>query len=369
MIIAFSIYYGFRNAIEEKIMTHAAHLQLERFSITNSREEMPVSVKDLHIYQDADTIVGIKQIQRYAHKWGLLKTDSEVSGVLIKGIGAEYDTLRLHNALVAGRLPNIYEEKVGREVLISQRMARKMQLKVNDKIILYFIQEPPRARRLTISGIYNTGLEEFDDLLAIADIRTIQQINNWEDDMVGGLEIFVDDFEYLDEYASMLRDEVDLNLLMGKITYNYAHFFNWFEMMRQNVFVLIIIILFVVIFNIASILLILIMERVRLIGSLKAMGAKNWQIQKVFIFNGMRMTLKGLFWGNIVGILFCILQTHFELVPLDPETYYIDHVPVIMKWSTIFWLNALLFGCISASLLIPTAIVGGIKPIKSIKFS
>ncbi|MEH0156762.1 FtsX-like permease family protein [Limibacter armeniacum] len=363
------MYYGFRDAIKEKIFTHSAHLLVEKFSLNNSQEEHPMAYKDLHIYKDADSISEIQHIQRYAHKWGLLKTDSEVTGALIKGVGSEYDTTLIWKSLVAGTLPDLNNEKVSRDIAVSKRMADKMELSVGDKVTMYFIQDPPRARRLTVSGIYNTGLEEFDDIIALGDIRMVQKLNNWGDSLVGGLEIYVDDFEQLDHTAESLFEEVDMHLYLEKVTDRYAHFFDWFKMLHQNVILFLVIITFVAVFNIVSIMLILIMERTRMIGSLKAMGSNNRLVQRIFIFNGIRMTLKGLLIGNLVAIGLGFLQQYFHLIPLEAETYYISYVPVYFDWMTVLVLNLMLFALISLSLFIPTSIVSGVEPIKSIKFN
>lgn len=325
--------------------------------------------EDLYIFNNADKIEGVDYVQRYAHKWGLLKTDVEVTGALIKGIGAEYDTARLHNSLLGGRLPDLSAEKASRDIAISRNMADKMLLGIGDKVTMHFIQNPPRARRLTVTGIYNTGLEEFDDMTVFGDIRIVQRLNNWGDSLVGGLELYVNDFEQIDTMYDTIFDQIDMHLFLQKVTEKYGHFFDWFKMLYQNVMLFLIIITFVAVFNIVSIMLILIMERTRMIGSLKAMGASNKQIQKVFILNGLRMTLKGLAIGNLIAIGFGFLQQQLHIIPLNPETYYIDYVPFLFNWLTIIGLNVLIFLLIGVSLIIPTSIVAGVEPIKAIKFS
>jgi lipoprotein-releasing system permease protein len=254
------------------------------------------------------------------------------------------------------------------DVVISRKIASMLELGVGDDVIMDFVQDPVRSRKLNITGIYDTGLEEFDEKIIIGDLALIQRLNQWGDSLAGGVEVYIKDFNHIDEAYETLNDEVDYTLFVEKVSDKYIQMFEWLGLLQNNVIIFLVLILFVACFNMVSILLILIMERTQMIGVLKALGASNIQIRKIFSYNGFILILKGMILGNIIGIGFGLLQYYFQIIPLDPENYYMDFVPIEWNLLTIFGLNVLTFAIIALALNIPTTLILRIQPIRAIRF-
>jgi lipoprotein-releasing system permease protein len=368
MMLSFMIFRGFREEIQDKIFSFAAHFTVSKFNISNSVEGAPLPTQT-KLAQQPGTVPNVARLQLVSKKAALLKTDEEVMGVVLKGVGPDYDSLRFGRNLVAGRFLAFPDTAVhSNDLVISQKIANKLKLKLNDDVIVYFIQDPPRARRLRVCGVYETGLEDFDNQVVIGDNRLVQRLNNWGDSLTGSYEILLQDFGQLPETADEIVEQMDYNMQLQAVTDQYVHFFDWFLMLNRNVVIFLSIILFVACFNTISILLILIMERTHMIGMLKALGATNAQVRQVFVFRGIRILLLGMAWGNGLALGFGLLQHHFRLIPLDAETYYMNAVPIAWDWPTLLGLNVLMFGLVSAILLLPTAIIARITPIKAIRF-
>ncbi|MDX5438003.1 MAG: ABC transporter permease, partial [Pontibacter sp.] len=337
MIVSFAILEGFRNEIRDKIFSFGAHLQVSKYDTNNSYEGAPISVN----IGVTDSIPGIKKVQAFARKTAIIKTEDEVLGVVMKGVGEDYDLSAMEQNLEAGHLVSFSDTVSSKEVLLSQSIASKLQLRVGDEAIFYFIQNPPRARKLKVSGIYNTGLEEFDEVFVIGDIKLIRELNNWPETLVGGVEVVLNDFEQIDQAAELVFEQMNYDLQLEKITDRHAQLFDWLKLLRKNVIIFLVLIIFVATFNMVSTVFIMIIERINMIGVLKAVGATDAQIRQVFYFRGLKLTLKGLLWGNIIGIGFCALQYYFELIPLDPENYYMDRVPINWNFGIIIALNVI----------------------------
>ena len=368
MILAFAIFAGFKNNIQEKIFSFASHIQAKKWVDSYSYEELPVS-KSLYLYQNGLDIDGVEHIQVYSRKPCILKTNEEVSGAVMKGVGSDFDTTRFVDNLIDGRFINLKDKNYSTEIIISKKIAQRLQLNLNDDLVVYFVQDPPRLRKMTIKGIYETGIEDFDDLVILGDIRLIQRLNGWDSTQVGGFEIFIKDFDRIDDTFDKVWDDMDPELGISKVTELYMQFFDWFIMLNRNVFVVLIVILFVAGFNVISVTLIMITERTNMIGTLKALGSSNGQIRKIFIYNGSRLILKGLVIGNILAIGFGYFQNKFKIIPLDPVNYYMDAVPVIFDWKIIILINLGFVLLVSLILMIPTYIIARFEPIKAIKFS
>lgn len=367
MIISFLILKGFQFKIQEKIISFGGHLQVTKFTLSQSYEEDPIS-KDLALYNDYSRHEYIDHIQEYANKAGLLKANEEVEGIVLKGVSSTFDLSKFEHNIIAGDFPDLSGESTTYQVMISQIIANKLKLELGDDARIYFIQNPPRVRKLEISGIYETGMEDFDEKIILGDIRLVQTINAWPDSLVGGFEIFLQDFEEVDYYQSKLEDLVGYELYIEKIRDKYAEIFEWLSLLNRNVVIFLSLTLFVACFNMVSILLILIMERTHMIGVFKALGATNKIIRRIFVYNGMQLITKGLLLGNIIGITFGVLQSKFQFLTLDPKSYYMEFVPIQWNWGIILLLNILTFSTISFVLIIPTMIISKISPIKSIRF-
>ena len=367
MIISFLILKGFQLKIQEKIISFGGHLQVTKFTLSRSYEEDPIS-KNLALFKDFSQYSYVDHIQEYANKAGLLKANEEVMGIVLKGVSDSFDLSRFEQNITDGKFPDLNGKSATDEIMISQKIANNLNLEIGDKTLLYFIQNPIRVRPLKISGIYETGMEDFDEKIILGDIRLVQRINNWPDSLVGGFEIFLNDFNRVDYYQEKLEDVVGYELYIEKISDKFAEIFDWLLLLNRNVVIFLSLTLFVACFNMISILLILIMERTQMIGVFKALGATNKMVRRIFVYNGIRLITKGLFLGNIIGLTFGILQSKFQFLTLDPKNYYMEFVPIEWNWSIILLLNILVFTMVSLVLMVPTMIISRISPMKSIRF-
>nr|WKN39345.1 ABC transporter permease [Tunicatimonas sp. TK19036] len=373
MIISFLILSGFRKEVKDKIYTFSGHIQVTKYTLNNSMQEEPISVNN-ELYQHPEQYDFIDHVQVFSHKAGVLQSDKEWYGAFMKGVSPNFDSTRFKRNLEKGKFiqfkdsidgPNNYST----DVLLSRKIANILQVDTGDAVRMYFIDPPnPRVRKLNVRGIYYTGLEEFDDQVIIGDIGMIQRLNNWPDTLVGGFEVYLNDAEDLERAETTLQNDLDYSLFVEKISDKYVQMFEWLELINNNVIIFLVLILFVACFNIVSILLILIMERTQMIGLLKAIGAQNRQIRRIFTYNGMRLIMQGMVLGNVIGIGFGVLQYYFKIIPLDPENYYMEFVPIQWDFLAIILVNALTFGIIGLVLSIPTAIILRIQPIRAIRF-
>lgn len=366
MLVSFAILEGFRNEIQAKIFGFGAHLHISKYDTNNSYEGYPISTRNtLEHYQQ---IEGVKHVQPFARKTAIIKTDEEVMGVVLKGVDQSYDLSGIESSLIEGSGITFTDTAASNDVLISNKIASSLQLKVGDRATFYFIQNPPRVRRFNIKGIYKTGLDEFDQVYVIGDLRQIRELNNWGDTLVGGYEVILQDFRQIDQVTEQLFEEIDYDLQIEKITDRYAPLFDWLELLRKNVVIFLLLIVFVATFNMVSTVFIMILERTNMIGVLKALGATDQQIRKVFFFKGLSLTLKGLVWGNIIGLGFCLLQYRFKLIPLDPVNYYMDTVPINWDPLAIVLLNLIILVLTMLAILLPTVLVARIRPVAAIRF-
>jgi len=366
-MISFMILGGFQNEISDKVFSFTGHFQVQRFMSGNAFEESPTS-KLSDFYSNYPQNEWIRHVQTYAHKPGLLKGDEEVEGVLMKGIGPDFDSLKFKDSIIKGRFIQFSDSAASNEIILSKKIADKLMLDVGERITMYFVQEPPRFRRFEIVGLYETFLENFDDKIILGDIQTIRNLNGWTDDQVGGFEVFVQDPTRLDELEEPLYESLDYDLKLIKVTDKYLEIFDWLILLNNNVYIFLGLILFVAAFNMVSILFILIMERTQMIGILKALGAKNKQIRRVFVWNGIRIIGRGLLLGNAISLGFGLLQQNFKLISLDPQSYYMSFVPIYWNWPIFLILNLSVLLVTTLVLFIPAMLISNIQPIKAIRF-
>ena len=363
MIIAFLIMLGFQNTIKDKIYDFAGHLQITRYVIGNSFTEQPT-------YLDTNLVGGnIKRVQPYAFKYGLLQNDEGVEGVIYKGVSNNFDSVGFREYMLDGRFIQFDSGSYSREIIISEKEANRMRLSVGSDIIMHYIQSPPRSRKLQVVGIYATGMEEFDDNMIIGDLALVQRLNNWPDSAAGGYEVFLVDAAQTNQVYDELFDTLGFDLFVQKASDKYIQVFEWLSLINNNVNILLFMILFVASFNMISIILILILERTHMIGTLKALGATDKLVRSIFVHSGIRLVVKGLLVGNIVGLSLAFIQYQFQLIPLDPVNYYMSFVPIQFDWTIILLLNLLVFGLVSIILIMPTIIITRINPIKAIRFN
>jgi len=368
-IISFLIMLGFQQKVKEKVYGFSGHLMITKFTMSNAPEEQPMNYH-IKIYDHQDQYPFIEHVQEYAHKPGLVKTGSdEVLGVVVKGVGRSFDVAAFQSNMVEGRFINFPTEGYANEVVISRIISNKIAAGVGDDLIVHFFQNPPRFRKLKVTGIYETNLSEyFDSKVIISDIRMIQRLNDWSDSLAGGLEVFVKDPERIDQAGFAIGETMDFDLNIERISDKFSQVFEWLHLLARQVNILLGIILIVVCVNMISIVLILVMERTQMIGMLKALGADNAFIRSIFIFNGIQLIFKGLLLGNLIGLGLSLIQDQFRIVRLNPHDYYMSFVPIAWHWDVIAMLNLLTLIVVTIVLLLPTMVIARINPIKTIRF-
>ncbi|WP_165824094.1 ABC transporter permease [Pseudochryseolinea flava] len=367
-IISFLVMKGFQNTVKEKIFSFTGHLLIQKQSLERSMEEEP-----FNFYTPAFTNPqgndNIRHSQEYAHKVGIVKAQDEVLGVVLKGVGKSFDQKSFEPYLIEGKFIKFPDSAYSNQVVVSKIIADKLRAKVGDDLGVHFLQNPPRFRKLKIAGIYQTHLSEyFDSKIIIGDIRLIRRLNDWSDSLAGGVEIFLHDVEKVDATQEWVGESMDFDLDVQKISDLYMQVFEWLNLVSRQVNMILAIILLVICVNMVSIVLILVMERTQMIGMLKALGASNGAVRSVFIFQGMNLILKGLFWGNVLGLSLCFIQDQFKIVKLNPHDYYMEFVPISWNWEVVGLLNLLTFAVVTLVLLLPTMVISRINPIRAIRF-
>ncbi len=368
MIVSFLILRGFQDTVRDKIYSFSAHLQVTKYTLDNSFEEVPISLNTA-IFTNPEDFPYVKHVQEYSHKAGLIKTEDEVLGVVFKGVSSRFDTANFDTNIVEGRFVNFDSKDYSKEVVISKVIADKLNIDLNEDILVHFFQNPPRVRRLTVVGKYETNLSEYyDNKFIIGDIDLIKRLNDWPDSLAGGLEVFVNDVNKVDDAEEALNASIPLDLYVEKVSDKYIQVFEWLFLISRQVNIFLGIILFVVCVNMISIILILIMERTQMIGLLKSFGGTDALIRRIFSYSGIQLIVKGLLLGNVLGLAICALQYYFQIIRLNPSDYYMSYVPISWNWDIVIALNLLTFVIVSLIVALPTAIIARIKPIKSIKF-
>ena len=373
MLIAIATGIGLKNKIREKVAAFNGHIQISSFDNNNSEVSLsPVSI-DQDFYPEFKHVTGVRHVQAVATKGGIIRTADTFEGMLAKGVGSDYDWNTFEEYLVDGRLPN-YSGDLNEEVLISSLMANRLQLKVGDSFFSFFLRDgdaskPPNNRRFEIVGIYESGFEEFDETYVFVDIRHIQLMNRWEEDEIGNFEVFLDDFDQIDEKTNEIYNNTLSVLDTQNIKSKYFRIFEWIGLFDFNIALIIGIMIIVGGINMITALLVLILERTQMIGILKALGSANWSIRKVFLYNAAYLIAIGLFWGNLIGLGVIFLQNKFRMFKFpNPEEYYIDYIPVHMDAPTVLLLNVGVMLLCLLMLLIPSYIITRITPVKAIQF-
>jgi lipoprotein-releasing system permease protein len=367
-IVSFLIMKGFQETVKEKIYSFSGHILITKFSMNNSTEEQPMDY-EIELYNQKEKYPFIRHIQEFAHKVGVVKTDDEALGVLIKGVGKSFDVESFRENMIKGRFIEFRDSGYSSQVVLSKTIASKLKKDVGDEIIVHFFQNPPRFRRLKVTGIYETNLSEyFDSRVILSDIRMIQRLNDWPDSVAGGLEVFVSDPNQIDNAGVAIGEMMDYDLNIERVSDRYIQVFEWLELLSRQVNILLGIILTVVCVNMISTVLILVMERTQMIGMLKALGATTGFIRSIFIYNGVNLILKGLLLGNVFGLGLCFIQDRFKIIELNPRDYYMSFVPISWHWEIVILLNLITLGIVTVILLLPTMAITRITPIKAIRF-
>lgn len=368
MILTLAIVRGFKQEIREKIRGFSGDIQVIKFDLNNSFENSPFSA-DNNFVKKALTLNNINTVVPFAMKPGIIKTHTEIEGVVLKGVDKTYNWAFFKKNLITGKLLDFTDTvQSKKQLMISQVIADRLRLKVGDKILMYFVQESLRIRSFTITGIFSTGIEEVDKQYVIGDLSLINRLNNWKPDEIGGYEIQLHNFDEINATANNLDDVLPTKLKSFTVMENYSVIFGWLDLLDGNTFVVLTLMILVAVINMISALLIMIVERTTLVGMLKAMGASNWIIQKVFLYNAFYLIGLGMLFGNIFGIGFGYFQSHTHFFKLDQASYYMSFVPIQFNWVELVVLNICTLIICLLVMILPSMLVTRIEPVKAIQF-
>lgn len=371
MLVTVATGIGLQRKIREKVAAFNGHIIISSYDNNSSVETLIAVKKDQEFYPEFKNIRSVTHVQAVATKGGVIRTETDFEGVVVKGVGEDYDWKYFEEYLVEGRLPD-FNNKLNNEILISEFTSKRLGLLLGDKANTYFLRNAssnkPYVRAFEVVGIYNSGFEQFDQAYLFADIRHIQKINKWKPDEVGNFEVFIDNFDKIEPIGNQVYESTVSVLDTNTIRRKYGSIFEWLELFDLNIFGIIGIIILVAGINIITALLVLILERTSMIGILKAMGMDDWSIRKVFLYNAGYLILIGLFWGNLIGIGLLLLQKYFGIIRLNPSTYYVNTAPVYLNVGYILLINLGTLVLCLIMLLIPSYVVSKISPVKAIRF-
>lgn len=372
MIVTLAFASGFQTTIGDKVFSFWGHIRIHNYEAArvSIAEETPIFRNDSVTGLTA-TVPEIKSIQAYATRNAILKTSENIEGVLFKGVEKGYDFSNLRKFLVAGRWVNFTDSGYSNEINLSESMSKELRLGVNDKVLIYFVQgggASPRPRKLTVAGIFKTGIEEYDKLIALGDLRLIQRLNNWTPDEIGGYEVFLKDFSTMDDVNEDILYKIPMDLRSSTIREVFPNIFDWLALQNKTIYIILIIMVIIATLNLVTCLLILVLERTRMVGVLKALGADSPMIQKIFLYQGSIISLAGLAGGNILGLSVCWLQQRYGFIKLPEDAYYISQAAVDIVWWEVAAVNIFTFIICFLVLMIPTMIIRKIQPVRAIQF-
>lgn len=372
MIISIATGIGLQRKIRDKVAGFNGHVVISNYDNNSSKTtQNPISIEQ-DFYPQFKTVSGIKHIQVFATRAGIIRDEKTFEGIVLKGVGENYDWSFFQEYLVAGELPQ-FSDQQSKKVLISKIISDRMQLEVGDTFDTFFIKQEsnilPKRRVYHVSGIYDTGFEEFDKNIVIGDINQIRGLNKWDDNQVGGFEVFVEDFDQIEKKSKEIYQAIGVTLDSQSLFEQFPQIFQWLQLFDGNIAIIIIIMMIVAGINMITTLLVMILERTQLIGVLKTLGTNSWSIRKVFLYNASYIIGRGLLIGNILGLFLVFLQFQFELVTLDPHNYYVQVAPVYISISQILVLNVSTLILCTLMMLIPSYIITKISPAKTLKFS
>lgn len=376
MLVSVSIIVGFKKEVREKVIGFGSHIQITNFDSNASFEYEPIAVSD-SLLNRLRLFPEIRHVETFATKPGLIKTDADYQGVVLKGVGDDYDWSFFKKHLKEGEIPVVDREQRSTDVIISYYIANRLGVQLGDDILTYFVQDEVRARRFHVVGIYDSGYLEYDKLFIVGDIKQIRRLNAWDADLVSGIELLVKDYNRVDEVAEQLFYDLSASAPKDRLGNTYfirsvkdlnPMIFNWLEALDINVVLILVLMMAVSGFTMISGLLIIILERINMIGILKALGQNNMEIRKVFLYVSFFLIGKGMIWGNVIGIGICLIQSYFKVFTLDPATYYLDAVPIDLSLLNVILVN---LGALAVSMLMmlgPTWMISKVEPARSIRF-
>ena len=371
MIVSVATGIGLQQKIRDKVSAFNGHVIISNYDNNQSEVTLVPISKKQNFYPKFNSVPEVTHIQAIASKAGIIRTETAFEGIILKGVGTDYQWNNMKEYIVSGRLPD-FSKGPNNEVVISQFLANRLNLKVGDSFNTFFIKEDqnqlPNSRRFKITGLFDSGFQEFDATYIIGDIRHIQRMNKWKPDEVGAFEVFVNDFNNIEAIGEKVYEQTTSTQDTQTIVEKYSYIFEWLKLFDFNIVIILGVMILVATINMVVALLVLILERTQMIGILKALGASNWSVRKTFLYNALYLIVRGLFWGNLIGISLLLIQQYFGIIQLNPENYYVNQAPVYLNWGYILLLNLLTVTVCFLVLLIPSYIITKISPVKAIRF-
>jgi lipoprotein-releasing system permease protein len=369
MIVTTALITGFKSEISSKIFGFWGHLHINAANVYQNLLEIDPIEDNQDFYPMLKNMQGIKAVQVYAIQPGIVKGKNDLDGIFLKGIGSDFNWQFFKNYLQEGDIISFPKEEASNQIIISKQTASRLSLKTGDNFRLFFVKNGTMLKRnFKISGIYKTGLEEYDSKFALVDIRKVQQLQGWAENQIGGYEVFIDDISKIDHwaeviYSNVLPPELNVQSIRDKL----PEIFEWLSLQDINEVVILSLMVVVAIINMVTALLILMLERTRMIGILKSLGSSNWSIRRIFMFYAGIIASKGMFWGNIIGVSICLLQKYGHFIKLSEENYYLNEAPILLNFSHILFLNLGTILVIVLFLILPTWLITRISPVRTLR--
>lgn len=374
MILSIAIVTGFQEEIRNRVVGFGSHIQIVNFDSNNSFETNPIQ-KNLSVIETIRALPGIKNVQPFGTKPGIIKTQDDILGIIAKGVDENFDWEFFESNLVKGSIININDSTTTNDIVISETIASLLKIDVGDEIATFFIDERPRPRRFKIAGIYQTSLKEFDKQFILVDLKHIQRLNEWNNNQISGFEVNLYDSKEIDYWTYEIMNMTGYQFLddgsrlrVISITDKYAHIFDWLNLLDMNVIVILLIMSAISIINMISVLIIIILDRISAIGLLKALGATNKTIKNIFLNQAVFIIFRGVLIGNIIAVSLGVLQEKFHILKLNEESYFIDYAPVSIKMGWLILLNIIAVLFILFFMILPTAMVSKVEPVKTLRY-
>jgi lipoprotein-releasing system permease protein len=373
MIVATSVMSGFKIQLKEKISGFNSHIRIANLDSNYSFDTPPIR-NDYDFYRSIAVLPEVRHIQQYAYKGGIIRANNDIQGVVLKGVGTDFDWSFFNQYIVDGGVFSVNDSTTSDNVLISESLSKMLNLRTGDSFDMYFVQEPVRVRRFTIAGLYNTYFEEMDKTFVLCDIRHIRRLNRWDGNQVSGMEIMLHDpddmdkaYRRIDDIAGYLTFDDGSRLEVTSLRNAFPEIFNWLAILDMNVLIILIIMIIVAGFNMISGLLVMLLEKIPMIGILQSLGMTDLSISMIFIYRSSMIVLRGLVYGNVLGLSLCMIQYYFGVIHLNPENYFFSTAPVNINVLRVIVLNICSFGFIVLSQMIPTMAISRISPDKTIR--
>ena len=367
MLISIAVIRGFQGEIKQKVISFGSHIQVSSYELTESLRSDPIRLSEGRL-DTIRTLPLVKHVQAFANKPGILRAGETIEGVVLRGAGPDFDWSQFQPQILKGEALSWTDSATSDQLLLAQDLADQLNVDTGDRTVMYFVQKPTRVRKFTISGIFNTGLDDVDEVFALADIRHVRELNNWDSGAVGGYQVRLNSLKATAPAVQVLNQLIPAQLQAQSIQEIFPQIFDWLGLLNFNVEIILILMALVASINMITALLIMILERTQFIGLLKALGAANASVMRVFIYNAAFLIGIGILWGNVLGLSLIFLQDTLEVVKLSEASYYLSVVPVYYEWGLFLAINIGAFLFCALSMILPAILVSSVTPVKALRF-